>query len=59
MASQAIIYRLASSALVAEDIMFLMMHAMFRISPLFGGIVVLLERKKRLPAWLCAFGLLK
>jgi hypothetical protein len=45
-ALQAIMYRPASSALVAEDIIFLMMCAMFSIAPLFGGTVVLLERKK-------------
>jgi hypothetical protein len=44
---------------VAEDITFLMMCAMFRIAPLFGGTVVLLERKKCPPAQLCAFGLFK
>jgi hypothetical protein len=52
-------YRPASFASVAEDIMFLMMCAMFRIAPLFGGTIVLLERKKRPPAQLDAFGLLK
>ncbi len=52
-------YRPASSASVAEDITFLMMCAMFRIAPLFGGTVVVLERKKCPPARLCAFGLLK
>ncbi len=50
-------YRPASSASVAEDIMFLMMCAMFRIEPFFGGTVVLLERKKCPPAgfvlWAC------
>ncbi len=55
----AIMYRPASSASVAEDIMFLIMCVMFRIAPLFGGKVVLLERKKCPPAQLCAFGLLK
>jgi hypothetical protein len=54
-----IMFRPAGSASVAEDIMFLMMCAMFRITPLFGGIVVSLERKIYPPAWLCAFGLLK
>ncbi len=52
-------YRPANSVLVAEDITFLMMGAMFRIAPLFDGTVVLLERKKCPPAWLHAFGLLK
>jgi hypothetical protein len=52
-------YRPASSASVAEDITFLMMCAMFRIAPLFGGTVVSFERKKCSPAWLHAFGLLK
>ncbi len=59
MALPAIMYRPASSASVAEDSTFLMMCAMFRIAPLFGGTVVLLERKKCSPAWLHAFGLLK
>ncbi len=58
-ASHAIMYRPASSASVAEDIMFLMMCAMFRIAQLFGGTVVSLERKKCPPARLRAFGLLK
>jgi hypothetical protein len=58
-ALQAIMYRPASSALVAEDITFLMMCAKFSIAPLFGGTVVLLERKKCPPAWLLPFGLLK
>ncbi len=52
-------YRPASTVSVAEDITFLMMCDMFRVAPLFGGTVVLLERKKCPPAWLCAFGLLK
>ncbi len=59
MASQAIMYKPASSALVADDITFLMMCTMFSIAPLFGGTVVSLERKKCPPAWLRAFGLLK
>ncbi len=59
MALRAIMYRPASSASVAEDITFLMMCAMFRIAQLFCGTVVLLERKKCSPAWLCAFGSLK
>jgi hypothetical protein len=59
MALRAIIYSPASSASVAEDMTFLMMCAMFRIAPLFGGKVVLLDRKKCPPAWLHAFGLLK
>ena len=58
-ALQAIMYRLVSSALVANDIMFLMICAMFSTAPLFGGTVVLLERKKCPPAWLLPFGLLK
>ncbi len=49
-------YRPASSALVAEDITFLMMCAMFSTAPLFGGTVVLFERKKCPPAWLHTFG---
>ena len=55
----AIMYKPASSASVAEDITFSMMCAMINIAPLFGGTVVLLERKKCPPTWLCAFGLLK
>jgi hypothetical protein len=39
-ALQAIMYRPAISALVAEDITFLMMCAMFSIAPLFGGTVL-------------------
>ncbi len=50
MASHAITYRPVSSASVAEDIMFLMMCAMFRIAQLFGGTVVSLEREKCPPA---------
>jgi hypothetical protein len=59
MALRAIMYRPASSALMVEDIKFLMMCAMLSIAPLFGGTVVLLERKKCPPTQLCAFGLLK
>ncbi len=55
-ALHAIMYRPVSSASVAEDITFLMMCAMFRIAPLFGGKFVLLERKKCAPTWLRAFG---
>ncbi len=60
MALRAIMYSPASSASVsvAEDITFLMMCAIFRIAPFFGGTVVSLDRKKCPPAWLCAFGLL-
>jgi hypothetical protein len=58
-ASQAIMYRPASFALVAEDIMFLIMCALFSIAQLFGGTVVLLERKKCPPAQLRAFSSLK
>jgi hypothetical protein len=43
-------YKQASSTLVAEDITFLMMCAMFSIAPLFGGAVVSLEKKKYPPA---------
>ncbi len=49
MALRTIMYKPVSSASVAEDITFLMMCAMFRITPLFGGTVVLLDRKKCLP----------
>jgi hypothetical protein len=59
MASRANMYRPASSALVADDKTFLMMCAMFSIAQLFGGMVVLLERKKYPLAQLQAFGLLK
>jgi hypothetical protein len=55
-ASRAIMYRPASSALVAETIRFLMMCAMFSINQLFGGTVILLERKKCPLARLCAVG---
>ncbi len=52
-------YGPTSSASVADNIMFLMMFAMFSIAPMFGGTVVSLEMKKCPPAQLCAFGLLK
>ena len=45
-ASRAIMYIPASSASVADDMTFLMMCAMFSTAPLFGGMVVLLDRKK-------------
>jgi len=48
-----------SSTLVANDMTFLMMCAMFSTAPLFGGMVVSLDRKKCPPALLCALGLLK
>ncbi len=56
---QAIMYRPASAALMANDIMLLMMCAMFSTTPLFGETVVLLDRKKCPPAQLCTFGSLK
>jgi len=45
-ASRAIMYSRASSSLVANDMTLLMMCAMFGTAPLFGGMVVLLDRKK-------------
>ncbi len=58
-ASLAIMYSLANSTSVAEDITCLSMWAMFSTAPLFGGIGVLLDRKKCPPAQLLAFGLLR
>jgi hypothetical protein len=58
-ASRAIMYSPASSTLVANDMTFLMMCAMFSTAPLFGGTVVSFDRKKCPPALLCALGLLK
>ena len=45
-ASRAFMYSPASSASVADDMTFLMMCAKFSTAPLFGGMVVLLDRKK-------------
>ncbi len=58
-ASHAMMYSPASSALVANDMTFLIMCAMLSTAPLFGGMVVSLERKKCPPAWLRALDLLK
>jgi hypothetical protein len=58
-ALQAIMFRLANSALVANGVAFLMICAMFSTAPLFGGTVVSLERKKCPPAQHRTFGLLK
>ncbi len=49
-ASQAIMYSPANSASVAEDITCLIMWAMFSTVLLVGGIGVLLDRTKCLPA---------
>ncbi len=49
-ASLAIMYSPADSTSVAEDIMCLIMWAMFSTTPLFGGIGVSLDRKKCPPA---------
>ncbi len=54
-----IMYGPANSASVADDMTFLMMCAIFSTVPLFGGMVVSLDRKKCPPALLCALGLLK
>jgi hypothetical protein len=58
-ASLAIMYSPANSAYVAEDIMCLIMWAMFSTAPLFGGIGISLDRKKCLPAQLYALGSLR
>ena len=55
----AIMYSPASSTSVADDMTFLIMCAIMSTTPLFGGMVVLLERKKCPPALLRALGLLK
>ena len=52
-------YNAASSASVADDIPFLMMCAMLRMAPLFGGSSLLLDRKKWPPARLRALGSLR
>ncbi len=52
-------YSPASSASAANDMMFLMMCAMFSTAPLFGGMIVSFDRKKCPPALLHALGLLK
>ncbi len=58
-ASRAMMYSPTSSALVADDVTFLIMCAMLSTAPLFGGMVVSLERKKCPLAWLRALGSLK
>ncbi len=58
-ALHAIMYSPASSALVANDMTFLMMCAMFSTAPLFGGMVVSFDRKKCPLVLLRALGLLK
>ena len=58
-ASLAIMYSPANSALVADVITCLVMCAMLRAAPLLFGMVVLLERKKRPPAQLRACGLIR
>ncbi len=55
----AMMYSPANSASVANDMTFLIMCAMLSTALLFGGTVVLLERKKCPPALLHALGLLK
>jgi len=45
-ASLAIMYRAASSALVADDMTCLIMCATLRMAPLFGGMSESFERKK-------------
>ena len=58
-ASRAIMCSPASSALVADDITFFMICAMFNTAQLFGGMGVSLDRKKCPPARLRAPGSLK
>ena len=58
-ASRAMMYNAASSASVADDMTFLMMCAMLRIAPLFGGSFVLYDIKKWPPARLRALGSLR
>ncbi len=53
---RAIMYSPASSASVADDMIFLMMCTMFSTAPLFGGMVVSLDRKKCPLALLRALG---
>ncbi len=55
-ASHAMMYGPESSALVADDMTFLMMCAIFNTAPLFGGMVVSLDKKKCPPALLRALG---
>ena len=58
-ASRTMMKRPTSSTSVADDMTFVIMCAMLSTAPLFGGTVVSLERKKCLPALLCALVLLK
>ncbi len=58
-ALRAMMYSPANSALVADDMTFLMMCAIFNTAPLFGGMGVSLDRKKCPPALLRALGSLK
>ncbi len=58
-ALRTIMYSPTSSTLVANDMTFLMMCAMFSTAPFFGGMVVSFDRKKCPPALLHALGLLK
>jgi hypothetical protein len=51
-----IMYSPTSSTSVANDMMFLMMCAMFSTAQLFGGMVVSFDRKKCPPALLHALG---
>ncbi len=54
MASQQFMYRAPISASAADDIMALMICAIVRTAPLFGGSALLFDMKKCLPAWLRA-----
>ncbi len=58
-ASQAMMYRTASLASVANSMTCLMIWAIFKMAPLLGGIFALEERKKWPQAWLHAPGLLR
>ena len=58
-ASRAMMYNPASSASVADVMTCFIMCAMFKIAPLFGGILLLFDRKKCPPARLLACGSLR
>ncbi len=54
MASQQFMYRAPISASAADDITALMIFAIVRTAPLFGGSASLFDMKKCPPAWLRA-----
>ncbi len=55
-ASRSMMYSVANSASVADDMTFLMMCAMLRMAPLFGGSSESKDMKKWPPALLLALG---